>query len=745
MKSTSLVCLTAAIALAAHPSSAATRTWNKASGGTYEWNADNFGGTLPTADDDANFGGLTPTTYRPTGAQTITGDGQAKTLDLHNTNYGTSRTFTGEITAEKLVLRVGKVNVDGTLTLTGTDGTYSLVGAAVFDSAHQGGTLNIRNGGTLRADGVHGICVGRRGSVDNTDAAGRIVLEEGGRLVLNPSGTTASMAGLQLGRHDGSRTGTYSASYVQKGGEAVLGRIMTGFEKNTFAGIAVLGGSLDLPRINTDTRFRIANYGYGSFQLLGGEVFCETNYTAKLDTAADRYNARTFAFEIGIGRSIANGLKGAYFYANGGVFKTGNDFAISGATGDDTGDCAPLHATIDGNARVEARTMRIGANAGNSPASLNLNGGTLVSDFIFANEGREGSSVVNANGGKVRFTGSSLQQQFLFLDSINIYEGGLEIEVARDGGVSIGNAGTNVVLRTPTGYGVDISGITNINSSLTAPWIEISGGSGSNATAVAFVDYDTDVMTNAAMVCRGEGYAAGDRPVATVIRPYGTKTFTDRIELSVSENKPGALVKTGGYNLNLFAQPEFAGTYEVRQGYMIQTTTAGVAAPKVKAVVAGGGSDNSIATFQAGSGNSTAVEANWNPINPAATLTLGTALGAGRLSVPGAATGQTKPFEQTFASLTVNGTGNSVIWAGGNDHDVGAKVTFGTIDCAEGSGLTIPRWDSKFKVYVDTTQTPVGTRFKNIKFNGAGPEVFAEVAEDGQLVKAKQGMMIIVK
>lgn len=744
MKSTSLVCLTAAIALAAHPSSAATRTWNKASGGTYEWNADNFGGTLPTADDDANFGGLSPDTFRPTGAQTITGDGQAKTLDLHNTNYGTSRTFTGKITAEKLVLRVGKVNVDGTLTLTGTgtDGTYSLVGAAVFDNAHEGGTLNIRNGGTLRADGVHGICVGRRGSADNNNAAGRIVLEEGGRLVLNPSGTTASMAGLQLGRLDGKRTGVYSASYVQKGGEAVLGRIMTGYEKNTFAGIAVLGGSLDLPRINTDTRFRVANYGYGSFQLLGGEVNCETNYSATLSTAQDRYNARPFAFEIGIGRSIANGLKGAYFYANGGVFKTGNDFAISGATGADTGDCAPLHATIDGNARVEARTMRIGANAGNSPASLNLNGGTLETDFIFANEGRKGSSVVNANGGKVRFADSSLQQQFLFLDSINIYEGGLEIEVARKGGVYIGNAGTNVVLRTPTGYGVEISGITKIDSSLTPPWIEISGGSGSNATAVAFVDYDTDSMTNAAMVCRGEGYAAGERPVATVIRPYGSTTITDRIALSVSENRPGKLIKTGGYNLSIFAQPEFAGTYEVRQGYMIQSTAAGVASPKVAAVIVGG-TDN--ATFQAGSGTAKAVEANWNPVNPAATLTLGTTYGPGCLRVPAAASGETKPFEQTFASLSVSGVGNEIGFADGNGISGGAKVVFGTIACAEESELTIPHWDSTFKVYVDTKQTPVGTRFKNIKFDGAGPEVFAEVAKDGQLVKAKQGMMIIVK
>ena len=40
---------------------------------------------------------------------------------------------------------------------------------------------------SLVANGVHGICVGRRGSTDNTDAAGRVILREGGKLVLNPS------------------------------------------------------------------------------------------------------------------------------------------------------------------------------------------------------------------------------------------------------------------------------------------------------------------------------------------------------------------------------------------------------------------------------------------------------------------------------------------------------------------------------------------------------------------------------
>lgn len=726
------------LAILGAEASAEVRTWNQKNAGTNEWNAANFGGTLPTAGDDANFGGLDPSTYRPSGDQTITGDGVAKTLDFHNNVWDRSRTFTGDITASNLVLRVGSVNVEGTLTLTGTGQAYSLVGAAVFDNANPGGTLTIRNGGTLRADGVHGICVGRRGAADNTAAAGRVVLEEGGTLVLNPSGATASMAGLQLGRLDGNRTGTYSASYVQKGGTAVLGRLLTGFEKNTFAGVTILGGTLDMPRISADTRFRIGHYGYGAFQLLGGDVYAVTNHTVDLGAEASRYATRAFTFEIGMGRSIVNGLKGAYFYGNGGSFTTSSDFSIAGQTGADTGDCAPLHATLDGAVCVTSRTVRVGANAGGNRASLNLNGGTLKTDFIFANEGRGGISEINANGGTIVFGGTALQQQFLFLDAINIYEGGLEINALRPGGLYIGNAGTNVLLRTPAGYGVDVASLTPVNSNLTPPWIEITGGSGSGASAVALIDNDTGTMTNAVIACRGEGYAEGDTPVAKIIRPYGTTTFTDRLTLSVSRNKPGALVKTGGQNLVLFAQPEFEGIYECRQGWLQQTTTAGVASPKVSAVVVGG----SDAHFQAGSGNATAVEANWNPVNPAATLTLGTAHGPGTLNVPGAASGQTKPFEQTFASLTVNGTGNAIDWAGGNSQGVGAKVSFGAIACAEGSSLTIPAAGSTFKVYA-TGATP-GKTYPSIHFADK-PDRHATVAADGQLVPADSPFVMVIR
>jgi hypothetical protein len=737
MNNVRLIGVTALMSVALSTSAA---TWIKTEAGTYDWNApDNWlDGILPSATTDADLGSFS-SGYRPTGNQTIAGNGSARTLDLNNKERTTVRTFTGDITASNLFVRIGKMCVDGTVELTGTDGTYSIIGGAGSVEANPGGVLDIRCGGVVRANGVHALCLGRRAQTDNTDTTGRVIVRDGGRLILNPSGSTGNLSGLMLGRLDGARSGIYSASYVQEGGEAIVGRIITGYENNTFASMAILGGSLDMPFISYDTRFRIGHKGYSTFQLFGGDVYAITNMTHDMETVANRYAIRNFTFEIGRGCSIENGLKGACFYGCGGTFTTKTDFSISGQGGEDDGDCAPAHATIDGSLSVAAHSMRIGANGSNVRASLNLNGGQLKTDFVFANPGRKGRSEINANGGKVVFDDSALRNQFLFLDAINIYEGGLEIQVDRSGGVMIGNEGTNVFLRTPGGYGVDIAGITQVGSNLTPPWVEISGGSGSNATAVSFVDYGTAMMTNAVVVCRGEGYLPGETPVATIYRPYGTTTLTDRIALSVSENRPGSFIKRGDYSLTLFAQPEFAGTYEVRQGGMIQSTAAGVASPKVRAVVVGG-IDN--ATFQSASGNATATEANWNAINPAATLTLGTSYGPGKLAIPYGADG--KPFEQTFASLSVSGTGNAIEKANGQPvNTAGVKLTFGTISCAEGSQLTIPnpKTDPTFKVYV--TGMPTGTRFKNIVLAGTDKSVM--IADDGQLVNATKSMTIIFK
>ena len=138
------------------------------------------------------------------------------------------------------------------------------------------------------------------------------------------------------------------------------------------------------------------------------------------------------------------------------------------------------------------------------------------------------------------------------------------------------------------------------------------------------------------------------------------------------------------------------------------------------------------AVFQCGTADASATVAKSNPINPRAMLTLGTSNGPGTLAVPAAADGEEAAFEQTFASLTVNGAGNAVVMASGNNAANGAKVKFGTVDCPAGAELTITRWDSPFKVYV--TGHPVRTVFRRIKF--ADTNLHAKVGDDGQLVPA---------
>ena len=750
IRTAATLCLACALAL---PSASLAATWStdKRAAGTYDWNdtANWKNGTLPTSATDALLNG-TSASDRIAGNQTITGDGMAKTLDLHNNEITRSRTFTGDITASNLMLRVGTMNVEGTLNLTGSGQSYSIVGAAFTSSEFPNGILDIKSGGTVRADGVHALCVGRRADSGNTTAGGRIILRDGGTLVLNPSGATAGYAGILLGRStdNGTQTAVYPASYVQEGGHATVGRFIAGFERGAYGAMSIQGGVLDLPYISTSTRFRVGHGGYGIFEQFGGDVFVNTNSNPSAITAPYRYDTtRNYGFEVGAGRSAANGLNGAYFYAQGGSFTVKGDFNVQGAGFNLTG-VNPAHATIAGSAVVTGRTVRVGANTGDGKASLNLvGGGTLVTEALNSIPNRPGLSEINANGGKIHFTSSSVQEQGNFIDAVNIYEGGLEIQC--DSGVWLGNAGTNVLLRTPGGYGVAISSVSTVGASPCPPWITVSGGSGSNAVAVALVDYTRNnsgdtvasgLMTNAVVVCPGEGFAAGDAVTASVYRPWGaTQTSTDRVTLSLVENRPGALVKTGAATLNLFAQPEFAGTYEVRRGWMIQTTTAGVAAPNVAAVVVGG--DN--ANFQCGSGNATAVEANWDPINPAATLTLGTDYGPGTLVLPRSSPTEAKPFRQTFASLAVNGTGNAITHNNNNGSTNGAVVAFGTISCAESSQLTIP--DSKtgvVKVYC--TGMPAGTALKNIVFAGDSAHT-AMVGDDGQLVPMPLAFVMVVR
>ena len=732
----------AALIAAGSASTATAATWNKTSAGTYSWSdpANWTDGTLPTAMTDAVFN-------NPTAAQTVTaGNASAACLDIKNYTSASAfeRTFEGSLTVVSNVFRTGATHLTGTLSVVGENQSFSRIGSS--QDQKQRGTLYIENGGTFSAPGSHALIIPRSNSPKDSKAFGLLVLRDGGTLVLATNVTSSSSCeGFQFGRDATSAANFASGAYLQEGGCAHVGRMMLGFSKGARSAITVTGGSLNFPYVE-NTRYRIGHLGYGLFQVLGGEVKVYVDGNAPATQLSGTINQNSF--EIGGSQTAADGSLGASLYVGGnGVFRCLRDLCIAGgANAANANSIAPADLTITDNGVVTSRTIRVGAAVGKGRASLNLNGGGLAtSGGIARGTEREGASTIVADGGSIQFYGDADLTQFSGIDSITIREGGLTIRC--DTAVRIGSDSKMVPLRTPEGLGLASLDLRNEGDNRTMyaipPLIEITGGSGSNATAMAFIDYDTGVLTNIVVTCHGEGYEAGDSLTVLFLKNGASAAdFTSRSTYAFGENRPGKLVKEGGQNLSLFAQPEFKGTYEVRQGYMIQTTTAGVAAPNVAAVVAGGGSGNGIATFQAGSGNATAVEANWNPINPAATLTLGTEHGPGRLAVPGAAAGETKPFEQAFASLAVNGTGNSIIFGGGNSQAIGVRLSFGTISCAAGSQLTIPNPKSTFKVYC--TGMPAGTPLKNIVFENDAIHT-ATVGDDGQIVPQPLAFVLVVR
>ena len=749
MKRTSSM-LAIAMACAIFPLVISAAVWIKGETGTYSLtDPDNWkDGTLPTSSAVANIGyystALKTGFVEPNGHQIVTGDSTMKVLDVISANPvtdSTVRTFTGNITAERCTIRTGTNEISGTLTLTAQSGssdeyaTYSIVGTSAEGRTTLSGVLDIISGGALLATNRHAFYVPRypESAGASRNASGRIRLREGGRIQL-ASDLVNPNSGLLLGvaTTDGSSTASWLvSSYVQDGGYAKIGRFIAGGEPCANASMTVCGGILDLSYVSSSGQFLVGQKGYGSFQQLGGEVHVNTNHPL----VTLKYT-QSYAFTVGSGLAASNGLANACFYACGGKFINGNAFSIQGPT-NLTGVMA-ASATLDGSVVMTSKTVRVGANTGDGQAVLNLNGGFLSTAYLrgYNGSGRLGASEVNANGGTVSFPGDgvTIEDQFLYIDRINIYSGGLTVDCGTN--INFGTASIAATLRSPSGMGLVALKRSSLAGCTYTPQVMISGGSGSNATAVALVDYNRNALTGIVITCCGEGYKAGDTLTVGITRASASagSTIVDGTTKTFAANTPGAFVKTGTGNLSLYAQPEFDGTYEVREGRMIQTT-ATTGSEKISAVIVGG--ENAV--FQCGSADATATVANSNPINPSATLTLGSSYGPGTLEIPAAANGQAAAFGQTFASLTVVGTGNAIGMASGNTAANGAKVTFGDISCPDGAEVTIPQWKSSFKVYV--TGRPARTVFRNVRF--AGTDLHAAVGQDGQLIPAPGFTMIL--
>ncbi|MBQ7190061.1 MAG: hypothetical protein IJR99_11665 [Kiritimatiellae bacterium] len=717
------------LAVVAGTLSAGGVTWSPTATGTYSWaDPDNWGGTLPTTNDTVTFGALS-------GNQTIDApEGSvAGLLDVLNGRSGSLyvRTLTGTLTTCSNVFRTGTTVLKGRLDVTGTDETYTRIGTSQTFSLMA--TLDVADGGVLCATNDHAVVLGYNNGGSSGAAAGRLILRDGGELYLG-GGRNASMSGLMLGRGDGNGSAIRLSSYFQEGGYARITRFVCGFEKNTRTGMTIAGGVLELP-YSSDTRFRIAHLGCGVFQQLGGEIFVNTNKAVTSVTGS----TPSESFEVGGGGTSDAGRLPGSVYLCGGTFTCGDVISIQGqqltpAESVVTKPAPYADFTVDGDAEVSAASVRMGVNRGSGAAILNLNGGRLSVRYVRrASASHLGPREVNGNGGTLHTEKVTNDHEYHFagIDRILLYSKGLTVQ--SDVPMKLGLEDDLRPLRTAKGYGVESVSVTSgLTGCYEPPLVTLEGGSGSNATAVALIDYSSNQLTNVVVTCRGEGYAADDVLTVKLLKGDSTAAAVTAT-VTLTPNTPGTFVKTGTNRLVLYAQPDFDGTYEVRQGLLLQSSTADFGSTNVAAVVVGGTN----ASFQCGTGNARAIEANWNPVNTNAALTLGTEYGPGTLTIPSGA--DAKPYEQTFASLAVNGKGNVISFV--NTSSVGFKLSFGTVSCAQDAEVTIPRWDSQYKVYV--TGMPEGSHLRGVVFNGT--DRFAMVGPGGQLIPARLGTVISVR
>ncbi|HRR33756.1 MAG TPA: hypothetical protein P5026_06640 [Kiritimatiellia bacterium] len=465
--------------------------------------------------------------------------------------------------------------------------------------------------------------------------------------------------GIHIGRSDSSL-----GSFVQEGGlvEAV-GRFYPGYQG--YGAYELLGGRLVLPYGAANTRYRLAvqNNATGLFYQRGGAMVA----------AANGLNG-SFHFEIGSGKVNANAL----YYADGGVARIGVEIKIlSGAESSDA--ITYNEMTVAGSAVVETpERVYLRANSQSYPngaSILNLNSGGLLRAYnVQLGRAATGSgySFFNADGGCLELTNSGDVRGLLETVSGNtvIYEGGFEVRTS-------GEAGTTRMkghLRGAKGWGVESVSIVSSGSGyLAPPRVIISGGSGSNATAVAFIDHVTGAVTGAVVTCRGEGYTPGDTLTVAISGGGGSDATATA---TLKQNHTGPLVKSGAKRLLIGDQPLFDGEYHVREGLLSQASEGvDVGAPHVTAIYVGG--EN--AALQLGSGGSAATNntpARWDLVNPEATMRLGGECGGGTFTLACGASDTV--FRQTVSKLEL-GLGRNALNTTVQTPANGAELTAGDV------------------------------------------------------------------
>ena len=589
---------------------AADRAWLSSGDGDWSDTANWQGSVLPGASDTALFNNALTTDVT---VNMDAPDQPVATQRIQNVTAPWKRTFIGSLMVSGAFLHdAGDARLQGVWNLPGS---YKI--SKLGNSSETVARLEVCSGGRLTLTNSASVYIGN-GSL----ARGQLFVREGSEVrFYSPTTTTGS--GLYIGRDSGSVGAVVqTGGYVQKNSAFIPG--YTGY-----GCYELLGGELYHPYGNSQTRYRIGMNGPGLFCQRGG------TYTA----------SSSGGYPMEIAQNTVSGVSAfGLFYCDGGTATLNSEVKLLNlATGANNDSYAEL--TVAGHGSVSVRTntaITLGtSNLSKGRAVVNLNGqGVLHAVNIRKISTALNDAVLNFDGGTFDATHVGDLAYFTTLSNVVVYGGGANVSSSSGRMVLDGSSR----LRTAQGKGVSGVTLTAPGSGFAAPpRVAFSGGGGSNATAVAFIDYVSGAVTGVTITCRGEGYTSEPSVAFS-----GGAGIGAAASAALAENVAGPLAFCGPSDVLVERQATFGGEVQACNGKIIFSSRndAAPGMPLLSTLRLNGG------TVQLGSSGNTNDCPFDDMLNPAATLIFGGPKGSGEYVQPCGP--EANPHIQNFASVQVN-------------------------------------------------------------------------------------------
>ncbi|MBC7784776.1 MAG: autotransporter-associated beta strand repeat-containing protein [Burkholderiales bacterium] len=584
------------------------------------------------------------------GAQPIIVGGLGTVVLTGATNGSTTTTVNGG------VLAIGAGGTSGTLgsgnVTIATGGTVALNRSdsiSVNNNISGAGTLSMIGTGTATLGGTNSV-----GTISTSAGTVNLVGSNTGTALTMNSGTVNISAAGSLTTSSGAAPGVIVGNLAA--GNAVLningGTVVgntTGGQFNAALQIGRVAGSAGAVNFASGTltlnqQLSIGSSGagsYGSYTQTGGTtnvgsfiVVAANNDSAVMNVNGGSLNVNANLITVGAGGAASNGV----ININGGsvtsTATTGFGTTIGGIFVGENGT-GTLNVT-GGNLALSGWGLRHG-HTGSGNSTSNLLGGTVSTTVVSKGAGL---GTLNLNGGTLRATASSAT--FMQgLTSAYVHSGGANID---DNGNAITIA---QALLAPSGSGVTAGGLTVSGTGfIGAPVIQISGGGGTGATAVANVDSNGN-LTGITITNPGNDFSSD--PTFTILGGGNGNTGSITGSAVLAANVSGGLTKTGSGTTTLTGVSTYTGATAVNNGRL---------------VIGGAGEINASSGISVSSG-ARLVQISTAPVAPTVTVNGGTLDGTGTVNtaviasnaISTVANGNGGTGVFTVGTLTFNGTG----------------------------------------------------------------------------------------